>query len=447
MSEPQAKGKPAQPSGAPGQPQQYAKKPKLTKQEMRALQEQQRAAKAAKNAAQQGKKPEPKKGSEPAQPAKKPQNLQQEGAPAKPEQTKNRGPKSGSQKKAVELFSHLPQYQAASSETFKSDPHFENIHPEVIKLGLKYADWTISGSNARCVALLTALRAVIVDYKTPEGKILQRDLEIHLRPAIQYLVNCRPLSISMGNAIKFLKQKIHNTGTMSEDEAKKYILNEIDNFIQERIIAADELILEKGKQKIVDGDVVLTFGSSTSVEMILRAAFDLKKNFRVVIVDSRPSLEGKGLLLRLSNYGIDCTYVMYHGISFILDEVSKVFIGAHGMLSNGNVLSRCGTAAVAMMANRFNIPVIVCCETYKFAERAQLDAICLNEIGNPDLIVSPEVADWKTVDNLKLLNLSLDLTPVEFVTGVITELGMIPPTSVPVILREQNTIDGSSENA
>ena len=45
----------------------------------------------------------------------------------------------------------------------------------------------------------------VQDYKTPEGKVLSRDLTAVLNTAIQFLVECRPLAITMGNAIKFLK--------------------------------------------------------------------------------------------------------------------------------------------------------------------------------------------------------------------------------------------------
>lgn len=115
------------------------------------------------------------------------------------------------------------------------------------------------------------------------------------------------------------------------------------------------------------------------------------------------------------------------------------------MLSNGNLISRAGTAAIALMAQRFNIPVLVCCETYKFAEKAQLDSICFNELGDPDALVPGgqwSLKEWRDTPNLKLLNLVYDLTPIEFISVVITEVGMIPPTSVSVILREQNSIDG-----
>ena len=58
-------------------------------------------------------------------------------------------------------------------------------------------------------------------------------------------------------------------------------------------------------------------------------------------------------------------------------------LGAHAMLSNGVALSRVGTAAVAMAASANNVPVLVCCETYKFSERVQTDSFVFNELGKP----------------------------------------------------------------
>jgi translation initiation factor eIF-2B subunit delta len=46
---------------------------------------------------------------------------------------------------------------------------------------------------------------MISDYSTPEGKTLTRDLMASLNAAVDFLVRCRPLSVSMGNAIKFIK--------------------------------------------------------------------------------------------------------------------------------------------------------------------------------------------------------------------------------------------------
>jgi len=46
------------------------------------------------------------------------------------------------------------------------------FHPEVLKLGLRYADGTIKGANARCIAMLDMLRQMVEDYTTPAGELL-----------------------------------------------------------------------------------------------------------------------------------------------------------------------------------------------------------------------------------------------------------------------------------
>lgn len=63
-------------------------------------------------------------------------------------------------------------------------------------------------------------------------------------------------------------------------------------------------------------------------------------------------------------------------------QVSKVFLGAHALLANGYVMSRVGTSQIALVAKAYNVPVLVCCETYKFCERVQTDSFVSNELGN-----------------------------------------------------------------
>mmetsp|Transcript_15747 Transcript_15747/g.19989 ORF Transcript_15747/g.19989 Transcript_15747/m.19989 type:complete len:149 (-) Transcript_15747:12-458(-) len=137
-----------------------------------------------------------------------------------------------------------------------------------------------------------------------------------------------------------------------------------------------------------------------------------------------------------------------------MKEVTKVFMGAAALMTDGSILSRVGTANVALMAQSNNVPVLFCCETYKISSRVQLESITSNELGNPDALISTNCAidrsgsketngndvlnEWRSVESLRLLNLLYDLTPSEFASGIITELGILPPTSVAVLLRELN---------
>ncbi|XP_010692482.2 probable translation initiation factor eIF-2B subunit delta isoform X2 [Beta vulgaris subsp. vulgaris] len=346
----------------------------------------------------------------------------------------------------VELFRHLPQYEHGTQLPDLEAKFFqlEPMHPAVYKVGLRYLTGDISGGNARCIAMLEAFQDAIRDYSTPPEKVLVRDLTARIGSYVSFLIECRPLSISMGNAIRFLKNRIAKLSlSSSESEAKASLQSDINHFIGEKILIADKVIVKHAVTKIRDGDVLLTYGSSSAVELILLHAHEIGKQFRVVIVDSRPKLEGQLLLRRLVAKGLNCTYTHINAVSYSMHEVTRVFLGAASILSNGTVYSRVGTACVAMVAHAFHVPVLVCCEAYKFHERVQLDSICFNELGDPDAILKVPgrteinyLSDWTSSENLQLLNLMYDTTPSDYISMIITDYGMIPPTSVPVIVRE-----------
>ncbi|XP_076873036.1 translation initiation factor eIF2B subunit delta [Brachyhypopomus gauderio] len=341
----------------------------------------------------------------------------------------------------VSLFSHLHQYSRKAPLTQQISIPATVIHPSIVRLGLQYSQGIVAGSNARSVALLHAFKQVIGDYSTPPNEELSRDLVNKLKPYISFLNQCRPLSASMGNAIKYIKKEISNIPSQcKEEEAKKKLLSCIDNYVNEKITLAAKAISECAIKKICDGDVILVYGCSSLVNHILCDALEKQRKFRVIVVDSRPRLEGREALRRLVKRGIRCTYVLISAVSYILPEVSKVFLGAHALLANGYVMSRVGTSQIALVAKAYNVPVLVCCETYKFCERVQTDSFVSNELDDPDdLIVTrkgkTQLEDWQCVKSMRLLNLVYDVTPPDFVDLVITELGMIPCTSVPVVLR------------
>ncbi|KAJ1848079.1 hypothetical protein LPJ70_001207 [Coemansia sp. RSA 2708] len=370
---------------------------------------------------------------------------------------------------------------------------------------------------------MLAFMDVIADYTTPPHTTLPHHLYSYLSPHINFLVYQRPMCIGMANAIRWLKTEItHTSHDLKDDEAKSQLIAKIDDYIKERITAAGDIIAVSGAQKIQDGDVIVTYGASSAVENLLLTARTKGRRFRVIVVDSRPASEGRRLIAKLVEAGFsdsEVTYAPITALSFLMRDASKVFLGAEAFFANGTMLSRAGTAMVALSAHSCHVPVIVTCETYKFNERIQLDAVVNNELGVPDALmyktgvpdaepVGPQsdqslsameysayardkystrprwnnrsalqseaaadatavpgknpkgaksappaalsqealalanlnqlcpLSDWRNNPRLRLLNLTQDITPPEFVSVIITEVGLIPTTSIPVVLRE-----------
>ena len=117
----------------------------------------------------------------------------------------------------VNLFKHLYHEREIALRS-ASDLKIK-IHPEIIKLGVKYANKIIVGSNARCVALLQAVKHLIEDFERPSQADFTRGLEASLQDSAIYLHNCRPLAVSMQNALKHLKWQMSLlSATISDQE-------------------------------------------------------------------------------------------------------------------------------------------------------------------------------------------------------------------------------------
>ena len=245
----------------------------------------------------------------------------------------------------------------------------------------------------------------------------------------------------MGNAIRWLKLVISAVDPDTpESTAKADLCDAIDNFIRERITVAGQVIATSATEKIQDGDVILTFGKSSTVQQTLMEAVLQGKKFRVIVTDSRPLFEGKNIARALADLGVEVEYSLMHAISHAVKDATKVLLGAHAMMSNGRLYSRAGSAIVAMMAKEADVPVIVCCESIKFTDRVALDSIVMNEVAPPEELMiqgsgATQLSKWQETPNLQLLNLMYDLTPAEYINMVITEYGSLPPSSVPVVHR------------
>lgn len=118
------------------------------------------------------------------------------------------------------MFGHLETREQRNA----SSPAISHIvHPAIIALTLKYSSYNVVGSLSRLVNMLRVFKQVIADYKTPENTTLTRHLTGHLSHQIEFLKSGRPLSVSMGNAIRWLKQEIsHVSIDISELQAKSY---------------------------------------------------------------------------------------------------------------------------------------------------------------------------------------------------------------------------------
>ncbi|KAJ3432706.1 translation initiation factor eif-2b [Anaeramoeba flamelloides] len=336
------------------------------------------------------------------------------------------------------ITSHISSFKRPTTKELGVEFSESVIHPLTIELSLKFSSGRIGGTTGRCIALLNLFKILIMEV-TVRARFSE-DVVKMLNHNIEYLIKHRQFSYTMFSVIRTVKEWVSRVDSLEIKDAKNKMCSQIDEFLRKHIYDAEEEITEIAWKKIKPGDVILVYANSRVIEKILQKAHENKIPFRVIVVDSRPMNEGKKLLKKLDNYGIKCTFCELNAISYIIKEVTKVFIGVAVILSNGSAVGRIGTAIVAMIAKSSRVPVIVCCPSFKLSKKVQLDSLVSNEHGDPQKVLTTKNSKSVKIQNLPsdmdVVCLLWDVTPINFISLVITEYGLLPPTSMQVLIRE-----------
>ena len=139
-----------------------------------------------------------------------------------------------------------------------------------------------------------------------------------------------------------------------------------------------------------------------------------KKNFDVVVTESRPIYEGRKLARELTSLNIDVVLVIDSAIFGMMDVADLAIVGADSITRNG-VVNKVGTSGMASFAQG-KIPFYVACSMNKIFPLSKKIEIKERNAG--------EI--WNERD-IEVKNIYFDKTPLESITKFITEEGLLAP--------------------
>ena len=246
-------------------------------------------------------------------------------------------------------------------------------------------------------------------------------------------------------------EKVYEAGQQSVQAA----VREAQRLAQSNIDAARS-IGKFGEPLIQDGSRVLThcnagwlgfvdYGSALApVYMAHRGG----KSVFVYADETRPRSQGARLTAwELSNEGIDHTIVPDNAGAFLMSKglVDLAIVGADRIAANGDTANKIGTFEKAIVARQFGIPFFVAAPLSTFdlstptGEGIEIEERSADEVNyqtGPD-----KEGQMHTIrvtnPGSDAFNPAFDVTPAEFITGIITEKGIIKPdiSAIAALLR------------
>lgn len=257
----------------------------------------------------------------------------------------------------------------------------------------------------------------------------------YIREARDLLASTRPTAIDLYNALETVYDEVLKF-IPNYEHARQVALLSAEEFARDS--AAECLALgEHGASLIEDGDRILTHCNAGALATVdwgtalssMRIAHRQGKKIFVYVDETRPRFQGARLTaFELEQEGIPHAIITdaAAGYFFWKKEIDLVIVGADRICLNGDIANKIGTFEKAVLAKEHKVPFWVAAPLSTF----DLNCPCGEKIP----IEYRDEAEIKQYGGLALcnpgsaaLNPGFDITPAQYITGIITPKGVFLP--------------------
>jgi methylthioribose-1-phosphate isomerase len=173
---------------------------------------------------------------------------------------------------------------------------------------------------------------------------------------------------------------------------------------------------------------------------VIRSAVSGGKQVKVIACETRPLLQGGRLTAwELARDGIEVTVITDSTAAHLMrtGTIDAVIVGADRITCDA-VFNKIGTYMHAVCARHHNIPFYVAAPLSTFDTRHEEKEVIIEERSREEVTI---MGDRVVVPDAALVkNYAFDATPMDLVTAIITERGVMrPPVSIDSILSLKNT--------
>jgi translation initiation factor eIF-2B subunit alpha/methylthioribose-1-phosphate isomerase len=234
----------------------------------------------------------------------------------------------------------------------------------------------------------------------------------------------RPTAHDLFFAIDYMKKKIIQ-GDDALEAAHSYVDDMIDRC--RRIGVNGEKIIRGGMKILThcNAGALATVDYGTALAPI-RLAHRRGKKITVLVDETRPRCQGFLTSWELHQEGIDHAVIVDNAAGYFMrnGDIDLVIVGADRIAKNGDVANKIGTYEKAVLAKEHHLPFYVAAPANTFDKNIEdgsqivieeRDRCELAEISGKTIMPS-----W-----IEVKNPAFDVTPKKYITGYITERGII----------------------
>ncbi len=263
----------------------------------------------------------------------------------------------------------------------------------------------------------------------------------HMNKAGEFIKKARPTAVDLMHAVDRVISSLKDC--TSVEECKEKAVQEAEAIANEYLEVCRKIGIY-GNELIASGDKILTHCNAGALATVdygtalapIRAAHQAGKKIFVFVDETRPRLQGARLTAwELAQEGIEHAVIADNAAGYYMKngEINLCIVGADRIAANGDVANKIGTYEKAVLAKENGIPFFVAAPitTFDFEcptgdkipieERSQDEVKMIFSARGPVEIANP---------NSPAKNPAFDVTPAKYITGYITEKGVIKSSEI-----------------
>ncbi|MBC8276477.1 MAG: hypothetical protein H8E40_16115 [Chloroflexi bacterium] len=228
------------------------------------------------------------------------------------------------------------------------------------------------------------------------------------------LVKARPSITPIANYIgQFLQQIIQRSQSEKDLASLKNFAKAKGSDLIKSSISAVSKAVEYGCGIVTDLDTVITCSYSSTVCKVLELSSQREARFRVIVAESRfeDNTYGEITAEQLMRHKIPTEIIRDEDIGFRISKADKALVGADSITADGYLINGTPTLTLAEAAKKKKIPFYTICESAKFDIEGGT---------NKEAELEP----------------GFEKTPLDLITGIITEKGTMQPSLVIAYIEE-----------
>ena len=295
------------------------------------------------------------------------------------------------------------------------------IDQRKLPYSLEYFDAETVDKCAFAIKDMVVRGAPAIGAAAVYGMVLGQD---KLDETSEILRKTRPTAYDLFYAIDYM---------IDCDKKGKDLLDSANSYVAD-IIDRCRRIGEHGEPLIKEDMNILTHCNAGALATVdygtalapFYIAFRAGKKFFVYADETRPRCQGLLTDWELTQEGIPHAVIADNAAGFYMKQgkIDMVITGADRIAKNGDFANKIGTYEKAVLAKENDIPFYVAAPVSTFDNTiASGDQIVIEERGREELAVVNKCSIYPDYTNVK--NPAFDVTPKKYVTGYITEEGII----------------------